>query len=150
MMNKEPARRSFLRGKLFWPTPSSLPVSSFLRLPLLITPWPPSLVPTWQTTAWAGVCFSRLSRSRSMTIARRDLSHRAVSVMPVSHRRETVPPGARARAPPPSLHAAKDGGSVVAILSRGSGEEREPNIDTSQQRRAETATRSPLSTCLTS
>ena len=107
MMHKEPVRRSFLRGKPFGP---ALPSLSAYDLPTSLLPaasWPPSLVPTWQTTAWAGVCFSRLTSSGLVIMRRRDVSPRVASVLPVSHCRELAPLGARARAPPRSLHAGK-------------------------------------------
>ncbi len=123
MMHKEPVRRSFLLGKPFrpaLPSPSAytLPISS-----LPTGPWPPSLVPTWQTTAWTGVCFSRLSSSGSVITLRRNSSHRAVLFVPVSRCRETPSLGARARAPPLGIRDTlkKDGGSAASIQREASG-----------------------------
>ena len=107
MMHEEPARRSLLLGKPSRPALSSPPAYTLPISSLPTGPWPPSLVPTWQTTVWTGVCFSRLSSSGSVITLGGNSSHRAVLFGPVFRCRETLPLGARARAPPRSVQAGK-------------------------------------------
>jgi hypothetical protein len=121
MMHKEPVRRSFLLGKPFRPALPSPP--AYITSSLPTGPWPPSLVPTWQTTAWTGVCFSRLSSSGSVITLRGNSLYRAVLFILVSRCRETLPLGARARAPPLGIRDTlkKDGGSAASIQREASG-----------------------------
>jgi hypothetical protein len=101
-------------SKPAWPSSpaNALPIISSL----LTTSWPPSLVPTWKTTAWAGVYFSHQTSSGLVTTYRRDSSRRVALVIPVFRRREMVLLGTRARAPPSRIHATKNGGCVATIL----------------------------------
>ena len=147
--NPHPNKEGTEIGKLFkpaLPSPSAYapPVSS-----LPATSWPPSFVPTWQTTTWAGVYFSRLTSSGLVIMRRRDTSPgRIASVMSGSHCREPAPLGARARAPPRSRPAGKGRSERGFHLSRCSRGYRESQTnDTSQKRRAENATRSPSPVC---
>jgi hypothetical protein len=103
-------------GKLSKPAWSSSPADALLISSLLTTPWPPSLVPTWKTTAWAGVCFSHQTSSGLVTTYRRDSSRRIALGIPGFRRRGIVSLGTRARAPPSRIHATKDGGCVTTIL----------------------------------
>src|SRR5262249_18530166 len=123
MMHKEPARRSFLLGKPFRPALPSPPAYTPPISSLPTGPWPPSLVPTWQTTVCTGVCFSRLSSSGSVIRPQYNSSHRAVLFVPASRCRETLPLGARARAPPLGIRDTlkKDGGSAASIHREASG-----------------------------
>jgi len=121
MMHKEPVRRSFLLGKPFRPALPS--PSAYITSSLPTGPWPPSLVPTWQTTAWTGVCFSRLSSSGSVITLRGNSLYRAVLFVLISRRREGASLGARARAPPLGIRDTlkKDGGSAASIQREASG-----------------------------
>jgi len=148
--NPHPNKAGTATGKRWKPAWPSSPANALPLSSPLTTPWPPSLVPTWKTTAWAGVCFSHQTSSGLVTTDRRDSSRRVALVIPAFRCWEMVSLGTRARAPPSRTQATKNGGCAATILSRCSGEEREPNTDTSQKRRAENATRSPLSTCLQS
>ena len=103
-------------GKLSKPAWPSSPANALLISSLLTTPCPPSLVPTWKTTVWAGGCFSRQTSSGLVTTYRRDSSRRVALVIPVFRCREMVLLGTRARAPPSRVHVAKNGGCVTTIL----------------------------------
>jgi hypothetical protein len=82
------------------------------------------LVPTWKTTACIGVCFSRLTSNGLVITSRREPARRVAWVLPGFRCRETVPLGARARAPPLRMQCTleKDGGSVVEIYQAACGD----------------------------
>jgi hypothetical protein len=97
MMHKEFSQRSFFLG-----TPRRLASSLFLSFalpsfPLPVAPWPPSLIPTGETTSWTGECVSCLVVSEAVEMNQREV---VPVVFPALRFRETVPLGARARAPP--------------------------------------------------
>jgi len=112
--NPHPNKEGTERDKPLWPASPFLS-AYFSPAPLLpITPWPPSLVPTWKTTAWIGICFSRLTASGTIPACR--VSSRAIPVVPVSRFREVTPVGARARAPPPSVWPLQRNGESTALI----------------------------------
>ena len=117
MLDKELTQRSFLLGKPLRPASPSSPVYSFSSSFFPSTPWPPSLIPTWKTTACTGVCFSRLTSNGLVITSRGKPACSVAWVVPGFRCRETTPLGARARAPPPGVQSTleKDGGSMVAI-----------------------------------
>jgi hypothetical protein len=90
---------SFLPGKslriVFLPfsahvTPNPSPVDS----------WPPSLVPTWETTAWTGMCFVHVIGGAPELISQHESIHGAASLFQGTGSREANFLAARARAPP--------------------------------------------------
>jgi hypothetical protein len=106
---------------------SSPMASSPVISPFPATSWPPSLVPTWKTTAWAGACFSRLTRSGLVTTHRREPALRTVRIVPVLRSRELASLGARARAPPPNVQRAPEYGrrehSLLFVMHPGTSGE---------------------------
>ena len=124
MLNKELMQRSFLLGEPLRPASPSFSVYSFSLSFFPATPWPPSLVPTWKTTACTGVCFSRLTSDGSVIASRGEPVRSVAWVLPGFRCRETTPLGARARAPPLSIQCTleKDGGSMVEIYQDACGD----------------------------
>jgi hypothetical protein len=117
---KEPSSRSLLRGKLQQPASSSRAAFSSASASFSGTPWPPSLIPNSGTTAWTGVCFSRLVTNGTVPSFFHE-PFRCVSSSDVCLR-EVFPLDARARAPPPRVgHLQQDGGSVAKHFYTATG-----------------------------
>jgi hypothetical protein len=97
---EEPTIRSFFQGKSFRLTLSSSSVYSPTLFPLPTNPWPPSLVPTWKTTAWTGVCFSHAKKGAYSYVQGYEAGHENTVIFRRIHYRETSLITANARAPP--------------------------------------------------
>ena len=122
--NPDPNEEGTEMGKPLRPASPSLSAYSFSLSLFPATPWPPSLVPTWKTTACMGVCFSRLISNELVIRSWREPARSVASVVPGFRCRETTPLGARARAPPLSIQCTleKDGGSMVEIYQDACGD----------------------------
>lgn len=97
---KEPTIRPFFQGRLFrLPTPL-LSAYIFTPFPLPTNPWPPSLVPTWKTTAWTGVCFSHAKKGAYGFMQGYEAGHENTVIFRWMNYRETSLITVKARAPP--------------------------------------------------
>lgn len=101
---KELTTRSFFPRKPLRLTSPLLAAAVLRDLSLPTHSWPPSLVPTWKTTAWTGLRFVRLLGSTNGLIRRLEpVAAAAASVFPHAYSRETPVFAANARAPPRCL-----------------------------------------------
>lgn len=99
LYSKELPICSFFQGKslrLITSFSAYLPAS----FPFPTNPWPPSLVPTWKTTAWSGVCFSHAKKGASGSMQGHKASQGNISLFHRVNHRETNLIDAKARAPP--------------------------------------------------
>jgi hypothetical protein len=90
---------SFPLGKPLWFSLPAFSVHAALD-PTYQNSWPPSLVPTWETTGWTGMCFTHLVRSAPVLIRRRESIHGPSSLSYKAESREANFMAANARAPP--------------------------------------------------
>ena len=100
MLYKESPLHSFLWGKPFWPAFHPPLSSSFASLFTPVCEWPPSLVPTRETTAWIGICFSHATTPEIANTGQGQHPWRSAEILPAIYSQETCPLGSRARAPP--------------------------------------------------
>lgn len=98
--DKEPTLRSFFRGKPLRRTSPLL--STYIPVPFSfpMTPWPPSLVPTWKTTAWTGMCFSHTKKGVCDFVQGCEAGQENALIFPWVDCRGTSLIAANARAPP--------------------------------------------------
>jgi len=100
---KESVLYFFFHGKSF--TLTTPLFSTYIPRALLfpVKTWPPSLVPTWKTTVWTGVCFSHAKKGAcSLPLGQEAGQADASSFHQLSYR-ETHLMAANARAPPRSV-----------------------------------------------
>lgn len=130
-LRKEPSPRSFLRGKLQRPASSPRAAFSSASASFPGTPWPPSLIPNSGTTAWTGVCFSRLVTSGTVPSFLHEpfrfVTASGVCLLGV------FPLDARARAPPLCVWCLQqNGGNVAEHFYIATGAERAKHIHRAQ------------------
>jgi hypothetical protein len=97
---EEPFVRSFFQGKSFRLTSSLFSAYTPALFPFPTNPWPPSLVPTWKTTAWTGVCFSHAKKGAYGFVQGYEAGHENTVIFQRRYYRETSLITANARAPP--------------------------------------------------
>lgn len=100
MMYKELLLRSFSFGKQAWLVRLFPSAHSSLTSLFSVSPWPPALVPTRKITAWEAMGLSRLTNGIMVNVVRREISCLILVAFPLSRLRDSLPLGARARAPP--------------------------------------------------
>jgi hypothetical protein len=97
---KESVLYSFFHGKSFTLTASLF--SAYIPQSLLfpVKTWPPSLVPTWKTTVWTGVCFSHAKKGACSFLLGQEANRADALIFHQLSYRETSLMAANARAPP--------------------------------------------------
>jgi hypothetical protein len=97
---EEPTIRSFFQGNPFRLTTPLFSAYIPTLFPFPTNSWPPSLVPTWKTTAWTGVCFSHAKKGAYGFMQGYEAGHENTGIFRQISYRETSLITANARAPP--------------------------------------------------
>lgn len=100
LYSKELPIRSFFQGKPRRLTASFLSAYIPASFPFPTNPWPPSLVPTWKTTAWSGVCFSHAKKGAYGSMQGHKAGQENAAIFRRRNSRETSLIAAHARSPP--------------------------------------------------